>query len=371
MATILSHFGTSSADGVSAKKATERQPKQKGDGTKENGTTNHSTKPWVEKYRPKKVEEVAYQEEVVAVLKRCVQGADLPNLLFYGPPGTGKTSAAVALCRQLFKTAQLYKDRVLELNASDERGIDIVRHRIKEFSKVAISSVRVGKDSVVPLKVVILDEADAMTGAAQSALRRTMESETQSTRFFLICNYVTRIIEPLTSRCAKFRFKPLSMAAQKERMLDICNAESVQADQETIEELVNFCCGDLRKSITLLQSLASLGRQISVSDVREVAGKIPDEEVALLVKTSESKQTEKILDTVRQLMRKGYSATQMLTQLADVLLEESTLEPINQCRVFEKMAEAEKCLMDGADEYLQLLDVALTIQKCFMKPNIQ
>uniref|UniRef100_A0A914GVV2 AAA+ ATPase domain-containing protein n=1 Tax=Globodera rostochiensis TaxID=31243 RepID=A0A914GVV2_GLORO len=322
--------------------------------------------------RPKKVDEVVYQDEVVSVLKKCVQGADLPNLLFYGPPGTGKTSAAVALCRQLFTTAPLYKDRVLELNASDERGIDIVRHRIKDFSKVAISSARVGKDFVVPLKVIILDEADAMTGPAQSALRRTMESEAQTTRFFLICNYITRIIEPLTSRCAKFRFKPLSLAVQKQRLLDICTAESVQSDKDAIEELVTFCCGDLRKSITLLQSLASLGRQISVDDVRELSGQIPEKEVNLLLETAESStHPEKILATVQQIVRKGYSVTQMLSQLVDVFLEKSTLDLSHQAKIFEKMAEAEKRLMDGADEYLQLLDVALTIHKCFVEAKIQ
>ncbi|MEN2500445.1 MAG: replication factor C subunit 4, partial [Marteilia pararefringens] len=165
--------------------------------------------PWIEKYRPKTANDVHQQYEVVAALKHCIQMNVLPNLLFHGPPGTGKTSLILAAAKELFKDE--FSERVLELNASDERGIQVVREKIKKFSQYFVSNVSMkSRESAVPtFKLIILDEVDNMTHAAQSALRRIMETESSNTRFCLICNYLSKIISPIISRCSKFRFDPL------------------------------------------------------------------------------------------------------------------------------------------------------------------
>jgi replication factor C subunit 2/4 len=319
--------------------------------------------PWVEKYRPKKVSDLVSQDEVVALLNKCIQqGADLQNLLFYGPPGTGKTSAAVAACRQLFRNPDAYKDRVLELNASDERGIDVVRTRIKNFARQTVNTHL--KNVAIPgLRIIILDEADAMTSAAQSALRRTMEKESHSTRFMLICNYVSRIIEPLTSRCAKFRFKPLPKEAQTERIKLIAGEENVTISDEAINELVEMSAGDLRKSITILQSISCSGKPITPQDVRERSGYVPDEIIKKLVLACESPDFQALYKSLKQFRSEGYGVYQTLLQLSDAIMAKPELSSTTKAKIFRKMGEIEKHLIDGASEYLAILEMTTVIQQ--------
>uniref|UniRef100_A0AAQ6IKS6 AAA+ ATPase domain-containing protein n=1 Tax=Anabas testudineus TaxID=64144 RepID=A0AAQ6IKS6_ANATE len=256
--------------------------------------------PWVEKYRPKCVDEVAFQEEVVAVLKKSLQGADLPNLLFYGPPGTGKTSTILAAARELYGPG-LFRQRVLELNASDERGIQVIREKVKNFAQLTVAGTRTDGKPCPPFKIIILDEADSMTAPAQAALRRTMEKESRTTRFCLICNYISRIIEPLTSRCSKFRFKPLASQIQEERLLDICDKENLKYTKESIAALVRVSEGDLRKAITFLQSATRLhvNKEITERAVVEIAGIVPPKMIDNLLQLCFKGTFEKLEVAVR------------------------------------------------------------------------
>ncbi|CAM4620559.1 unnamed protein product [Caretta caretta] len=320
--------------------------------------------PWVEKYRPKCVDEVAFQEEVVAVLKKSLEGADLPNLLFYGPPGTGKTSTILALARELYGP-ELFRQRVLELNASDERGIQVIREKVKIFAQLTVSGSRSDGKVCPPFKIVILDEADSMTSAAQAALRRTMERESKTTRFCLICNYISRIIEPLTSRCSKFRFKPLTDKIQQQRLLAVSEKENVQVSNEAVSCLVKVSEGDLRKAITFLQSATRLtgGKEISEKVVTEIAGVVPKETIDGLLSACQSGSFEKLETVAKNLINEGYAVAQLINQLHDDIVEREDLPDQQKSVIAEKLAEVDKCLTDGADEYLQLISLCAVVMQ--------
>ncbi|XP_059280271.1 replication factor C subunit 2 [Lycium ferocissimum] len=319
-----------------------------------------SSQPWVEKYRPKQVKDVAHQDEVVRVLTNTLETSNCPHMLFYGPPGTGKTTTALAIAHQLFGP-ELYKSRVLELNASDDRGINVVRTKIKNFAAVAVGSNRQSGYPCPPFKIIILDEADSMTQDAQNALRRTMETYSKVTRFFFICNYISRIIEPLASRCAKFRFKPLTEEIMGSRILHICKEEGLNLDSEALSTLSSISQGDLRRAITYLQSAARLfGSSISAKDLISVSGVIPNEVVQAIFSACRSGNFDLANKEVNNVIAEGYPVSQMLSQLYDIVVDADDISDEQKARICKKFAEADKCLVDGADEYLQLLNVAST-----------
>ncbi|GLG99948.1 Replication factor C subunit 2 [Gryllus bimaculatus] len=322
--------------------------------------------PWVEKYRPRTVDDVVEQGEVVQVLRQCLSGADLPNLLFYGPPGTGKTSTILAAAKQLF--GDIYKDRILELNASDERGIDVIRHKVKTFAQLTASGIRPDGRPCPAFKIIILDEADSMTHAAQAALRRTMEREAKTTRFCLICNYVSRIIQPLTSRCSKFRFKPLGEDRVVERLQFISSEENVQCDEDVLRCLVKTCNGDLRRAITSLQSCTRLkgkDSKITKEDVFEVTGVVPNPWVEGVLQVCQTNNYDQVVSFIDELILEAYSASQLLEQLHELIVLNKDLTDKQKTAICDKLGLCAFRMQDGASEAIGLLDLCCTIMAVY------
>lgn len=326
------------------------------------------SKPWIEKYRPKTIDDVVQQNEVTNALKTALNSQNLPHLLFYGPAGTGifkkkfiflgKTSTILAICQQLYGP-EFFSSRVLELNASDERGIDAIRNKVKKFAQISVGNKPEGYNyPLPPFKIIILDEADSMTKDAQAALRRTMEMYSKVTRFCLICNYISRIIEPLTSRCAKFRFKSLENEVLNDKLLDICKKEKIDdISKETIEEIIKLSYGDLRKGITYLQSCKMIFDKISIENIQEIAGFIPNPIINGFFKSTSSNSFDKLKDYVDLIIKNGYSAKQFIIQFNDFIISSNDLLDDQKARISFQISEMEKNLLDGSDEYLQILNL--------------
>ncbi|RSM10724.1 Replication factor C subunit 2 [Fusarium ambrosium] len=353
---------------------------------KQDKSTNPRTQPWVEKYRPKTLSDVTAQDHTVDVLQRTLQSSNLPHMLFYGPPGTGKTSTVLALAKELYGP-EMIKSRVLELNASDERGISIVREKVKNFARMQLTNPSPGykdKYPCPPFKIIILDEADSMTQDAQSALRRTMETYSKITRFCLICNYVTRIIDPLASRCSKFRFKSLDQSNAKKRLEEIAEKEGVPLEDGAVDTLIKCSEGDLRKAITFLQSAARLvganapdkdtegadtmdvdKKAVTVKIVEDIAGVIPESTIEDLVQAIRPKSAgpsyQNVSKVVEEMVADGWSAGQVVGQLYQALTYDETIPDAQKNKIVLIFSEVDKRLVDGADEHLSILDLAMRV----------
>lgn len=317
--------------------------------------------PWAEKYRPRTLNDVAAQTQIVNVLERMLLSANLPHMLFYGPPGTGKTSTILALAKDLFGP-ELSKTRVLELNASDERGISVVRDKIKNFARTVVSAPSAENREHYPcpdFKLVILDEADQMTQDAQAALRRTMENYSKLTRFCLICNYVTRIIDPLASRCSKFRFHELDKTNSLGRLKYIADQENVSTTDDCLSHLLDISSGDLRRAITLLQSASGLADpDVTVELIDELSGTIPQASIDTLVQSMNRGVQRRIENVVQSCILEGWSVARLIEQLHDRLISDPAINPKAKNLIALCLSEADRRLCDGADEQLELLNVA-------------
>ncbi len=299
---------------------------------------------WTEKYRPKTLDEVVDQEHVVKRLKAFVSEKNIPNLLFAGPPGTGKTTTAIALARDLY--GSIWKHNFLELNASDERGIDVVRGKIKDFART--------KPIDADFKIIFLDEADALTQDAQQALRRTMEKYANITRFILSCNYSSKIIPPIQSRCAVFRFKPLPEEASKELLLNIAEKESIKIEESALKALVDLAEGDLRRAINILQSLAILHKEINEDMVYDLASSLKPKEVEEIIELAMKQQFSIAREKLIKLMAlRGMSGSDVVKNF-HAAVKNLDIDDKIKIKLIDKLAEYEFRIAEGASEDVQI-----------------
>jgi len=300
---------------------------------------------WAEKYRPESLKDVINQTHVTERLKAFVKGKNVPHCLFAGTAGTGKTTCALAMAYDLY--GKNWRANVLETNASDERGIDVVRHKIKDFSRMkAIGNV--------PYKLVILDEADALTRDAQQALRRTMENFTRTARFVLICNYSSRIIDPIQSRAAIFRFKPLSEGDQKKFVDRIVKGEKLKISKSGIEGVLALAEGDLRRVANLLQVSASLKKNITEDVVYEAASmaKPKDvEDMLKLVLKGNFKDARKKLNEM--ILIQGLAAEDIIKEIHRQIYNLDISEE-DKVKLVDKTGEYDFRITEGGSDLIQL-----------------
>jgi len=300
---------------------------------------------WTEKYRPSKFEEVMGQQDILKRIKSLVQALNIPHLMFAGPAGTGKSTLALIIAKELFKNT--WKGNFLELNASDERGIDVVRQKVKDFARTkALGDV--------PFKVIFLDEADALTKEAQQALRRTMENYTNTCRFILSCNYSTKIIDPIQSRCVVFRFKILENKDIKQVLKRIAEKESLNLEENAFESLYDTSEGDCRKAINLLQATAAISPNINAEMVNIMASSAKPADIKVVLDYALAgdfiNAKDKLLDVM---LKESISGTEIVKAIQKEIWS-LQVEPEIKVRLTEKTGETEFRMIEGSDDFVQL-----------------
>ncbi len=299
---------------------------------------------WVEKYRPHKIADLVDQKEIVGSVQALLKNqSEMPHLLFSGSAGVGKTTLALCLSHEIL--GERWKDNTLELNASDERGINMVRNRVKTFSRFA------GLDTEIPFKIIILDEADEMTADAQTALRRIIEDTAKFCRFILIANNVSKIIAPIQSRCAVFKFSTIPEKDLISQLKDIAKKEKIKADEKGLASIYEYSEGDLRHAINLLQATASLGA-ITETNVKASAGltKISDVDdvlkLALAGKISDAR--DKMIELIKVY---GMSESDFLKYINSAVYKTKNK---NLSDIVQTIAKYDFRILSGANPEIQL-----------------
>jgi len=300
---------------------------------------------WAEKYRPKTLDSMVDQKEIVERLKSFVKSRNVPHCIFAGPPGTGKTTAALCLARDLYGDA--YREHIMELNASDERGINVVRETVKTFARAR----SIGE---IPFKIMILDESDNMTADAQQALRRTMERYTETCRFILCANYSGKIIEPIQSRCAPFRFTFLPREEHDKYLKCIADNENVKLLKDGLDAIFEVCSGDLRKAINTLQAAASLNKPVDSKVVYSIAGRANPADVQKMIEVAMNGNFLEARKQLRDMIQKyGVAGSDIIRQIHTEIFRADISEPW-KIKLANIVGEIDYRLVEGADEEVQL-----------------
>ncbi|KAF9778215.1 P-loop containing nucleoside triphosphate hydrolase protein [Thelephora terrestris] len=318
--------------------------------------------PWVEKYRPQVLDDIVGNEETIERLKVIAKDGNCPHIVISGMPGIGKTTSIHCLAHQLLGDA--YKEGVLELNASDERGIDVVRNKIKSFAQKKVTLPH-GRH-----KIIILDEADSMTAGAQQALRRTMEVYSNTTRFCLACNMANKIIEPIQSRCAILRYAKLRDTEILKRLLEICEFEKVKYNDDGLTALIFTSEGDMRQAINNLQSTWSGFGFISSENVFKVCDQPHPVVIQSILQACQKSDIDTAMDKIQELWDQGYSAIDIVVTIFRVVKASDKMPEYTKLEFIKEIGWTHMRVLEGVGTFVQLGGLMARLCKVGMKPEL-
>lgn len=350
-----------------------------------NNIIGYNSLPWIEKYRPRKLDDIAQSNNLMDLFKNNIKTGNMTHYLFYGPPGTGKTSAILAIGREIFK--QYHLTRIIEFNASDDRGINAVREKITNEAKKSVSEIICEDGTIIPpYKIIILDEADSMTDEAQDALRVIIEEYSTVTRFCFICNYISKITDAIKSRCSKVYFKKLSDSCMVAKLNDIATKESMILKKNILNVIIDVSNGDMRKAIMLLQNLKylynyknnmkqplgsmsifeankiyslniELNTEISEADIYDIAATISVSDALIIVENILTHSSiVQLTKTSKAIIARGYPIDNILLQLNKAVLQTNKLNDQQKSQIINYSGKIFYRMKECSNEYIQLTD---------------